>query len=130
MSRIDIGRSSFILLILLSRKPPSWEEFFVALRNIDVPDDFLAEKDRSQEVHIRVDVLPWDGVIAECYGPVRAKVELSGKILAPMDLLIASHALTTDATLVTSDRAFRQVPGFAIRRLDGMTIGTGLKGKT
>ena len=59
----------------------------------------------------RVDVLPWDGAIAECYGPVRADMERLGKVLAPLDLLIASHALNTESALVTNDHAFRQVTG-------------------
>jgi tRNA(fMet)-specific endonuclease VapC len=42
---------------------------------------------------------------------VRADMESMGKILAPLDLLIASHALNTESILVTNDRAFRQVPG-------------------
>ncbi len=48
--------------------------------------------------------------VAELYGVVRAKMTAKGKILAPLDLLIASHALIKDAILVTSDRAFAKVP--------------------
>lgn len=57
----------------------------------------------------RVDVLPWDSAIAECYGAVRAAMERRGRILAPLDLLIAAHALNARAVLVTNDRAFGQV---------------------
>jgi tRNA(fMet)-specific endonuclease VapC len=57
----------------------------------------------------RVDVLPWDTVIAERYGAVRAGMESQGKVLAPLDLLIATHALTVGAVLVTNDRAFNHV---------------------
>ena len=59
----------------------------------------------------RVDVLPWDGAIAECSGIVRADMERLGKVLAPLDLLIASHALNTESALVTNDHVFGQVPG-------------------
>ncbi len=59
----------------------------------------------------RIDVLPWGGAIAERYGLLRADMERLGKGLAPLDLLIAAHALNTDTMLVTSDRAFAQVPG-------------------
>ncbi|MES2160780.1 MAG: PIN domain-containing protein [Pseudomonadota bacterium] len=48
--------------------------------------------------------------VAELYGVVRAKMTAKGKILAPLDLLIASHALIKDAILVTSDHAFAKVP--------------------
>jgi len=37
-----------------------------------------------------------------------------GKLLAPLDLLIAAHALCIDAVLVTSDRAFGQVANLQI----------------
>jgi tRNA(fMet)-specific endonuclease VapC len=54
-------------------------------------------------------VLPWDRAIAERYGTVRADMERQGKILAALDLLIATHALGVGAVLVTNDRAFGQV---------------------
>jgi tRNA(fMet)-specific endonuclease VapC len=41
-------------------------------------------------------------------------MERSGKSLASLDLLIASHALEAGATLVTNDGAFRHVPGLRI----------------
>ena len=64
-----------------------------------------------KELLQRVDVLPWKGgVISERYGSVRAEMERQGKILAPLDLLIAAHALAVDAILVTNDKAFSLVP--------------------
>jgi tRNA(fMet)-specific endonuclease VapC len=30
-------------------------------------------------------------------------------VIAPLDLLIAAHALSVDAVLVTNDQAFRQI---------------------
>jgi len=56
-----------------------------------------------------VDVLPWDSTVAKHYGFVRAEMERHGMILAPLDLLIATHALSIGAVLVTNDRAFSQV---------------------
>ena len=58
----------------------------------------------------RVDVLPWNSAIADFYGIGRRDLERQGKTLAPLDLLIASHALGTDAVLVSSDKAFSQLP--------------------
>ena len=40
---------------------------------------------------------------------VRANTQRQGKTLAPLDLLIATHALSVGAVLVTNDRAFGQV---------------------
>lgn len=62
----------------------------------------------------RVDVLPWDAATSEVYGPARAATQREGRVLAPMDLLIGSHALSVDAVLVTNDRAFGQLPGLTI----------------
>ena len=62
----------------------------------------------------RVDVLPWDATTAQCYGTVRAITQREGKTLAPMDLLIGSHALSIDAILVTDDRVFGHLPGLLI----------------
>lgn len=76
----------------------------------------LAKRPEAKRLHLlvreflrRVDVLPWQSDIAECYGKLRADLEQQGKILAPLDLLIAAHALGTNAVFVTNDRAFGQV---------------------
>jgi tRNA(fMet)-specific endonuclease VapC len=57
----------------------------------------------------RVDVLAWDYEVAKRYGGVRSAMQFGGRTLAPLDLLIAAHALSVGAVLVTNDRAFRQV---------------------
>jgi len=76
----------------------------------------LAKRPDAKRLHLavqeflrRVDVLPWDSAIARQYGLVRADMESRGNILAPLDLLIAAHALSVGATLVTNDRAFSQL---------------------
>ena len=49
---------------------------------------------------------------AECYGGIRHALEVAGKTIGAMDLLIAAHALALQATLVTNDTAhFSRVPG-------------------
>jgi tRNA(fMet)-specific endonuclease VapC len=60
----------------------------------------------------RVDVLPWDAATSEVYG--RARADSQSRVLAPMDLLIGTHALSIGAVLVTSDRAFAQLSGLSI----------------
>lgn len=62
----------------------------------------------------RVDVLPWDNRVAESYGRIRASMEAQGTILAPLDLLIATHALHIGAVLVTNDKAFSQVSALTV----------------
>lgn len=61
-----------------------------------------------------VDILPWNSAGAQRYALLRAELEALGKPLAPMDLLIASHALAEDCTLVSADRVFAQVPGLRL----------------
>jgi tRNA(fMet)-specific endonuclease VapC len=47
---------------------------------------------------------------AEVYAQARAKLEKAGKPICPMDLLIASHALSRRLTLVTHNtREFRRL---------------------
>ena len=59
-------------------------------------------------------VLPFDREVAQRYGSLRADMQRMGKSLTEIDMLIAAHALSIGATLVTSYTAFRQVPGLAV----------------
>lgn len=71
-----------------------------------------ADLRRIVEGFLRTAVIrPWTSVCAEHYAHLRTELEASGKPLAPMDLLIAAHALAEACTLVTADRAFAHVPG-------------------
>ncbi len=62
----------------------------------------------------RVEVLPWDSAVAAAYGNTRAALVAQGKVIAPLDLLIAAHALANGAVLVSNDQAFRQIAGLAL----------------
>jgi tRNA(fMet)-specific endonuclease VapC len=55
-------------------------------------------------------VPPFDAI----YGDLRAKLESSGIVLSPHDLLIAAHAMMLHATLVTDDQVFSRVPGLPV----------------
>ncbi|MCA9560090.1 MAG: type II toxin-antitoxin system VapC family toxin [Myxococcales bacterium] len=49
---------------------------------------------------------------AAAYGQLRATLERRGELIGAMDLMIAAHALSLDATLVTNNlREFRRVDG-------------------
>lgn len=74
----------------------------------------------ARELLLRLDVLPWDSDTAQTYGAVRASLERQGKVLAPLDMLIAAHAVATGCTLVSNDQAFTQLTGLA---LEDWTIG-------
>lgn len=56
-----------------------------------------------------VTVYAWDSEAAKCYGQLRAAMEQKGQVMGHLDQLIASHALSRNATIITSDRAFTMV---------------------
>lgn len=60
------------------------------------------------------EILSWTVATATVYAELRTGMERSGKSLAPLDMLITAHALEAGAVLVSSDRAFRHVPGLAV----------------
>jgi tRNA(fMet)-specific endonuclease VapC len=56
------------------------------------------------------DVLPLDAGVAESYAKLRVALERAGTPIGPMDQLIAAHALSLGATLVTDNvREFSRV---------------------
>lgn len=57
-------------------------------------------------------ILPFDDRAASIYGEVRTGLERIGFPAGPLDTLIAAHALSLDAVLVTdNEREFRHVQG-------------------
>ncbi len=76
----------------------------------------LAKRPAAKQLHVavreflkRVEVLLWDSVAAEHYGTLRATMASQGKVLSPLDMLIATHALSVGAILVTNDQAISQM---------------------
>ena len=63
---------------------------------------------------VAVDIRSWTSVHAQRYGLLRAELGTLGKSLAPVDLLIATHALAEGCALISADRAFAQVPGLRV----------------
>lgn len=61
------------------------------------------------EFLLRVEILPWDSRAAEAYAALRTAFEKEGKPLGAMDMLIAAHAASSGAILVTNDKAFYNV---------------------
>jgi len=45
--------------LILSRKPENWDDFFAALADTEVPDDFLDAKERSQSSPDRDPLAGW-----------------------------------------------------------------------
>lgn len=62
-----------------------------------------------------LDVAPFDQEAAAHYGEIRQELSRRGELIGPLDLLIAAHARSLDATLVTNnEREFRRVPGLRV----------------
>ena len=76
----------------------------------------VAENERLvQEFRDDLNVLPFDAAAARHYGEIRQELSRRGELIGPLDLLIAAHARSQDATLVTNnEREFARVPGLRI----------------
>ncbi len=60
-------------------------------------------------------VTPFDQAAARRYGELRADLERRGLPIGPLDTLIAAHALSLGAVLVTNNvREFARVPGLRV----------------
>ena len=68
-------------------------------------DDFVA----------RLTVMPWSEVAADHYGAIRTSLEKAGTPVGAMDMLIAAHARSCGATLVTNNqREFDRIKGLTV----------------
>jgi tRNA(fMet)-specific endonuclease VapC len=54
-------------------------------------------------------ILAWGSSEAKTYGNLRAKLEAAGNVLSELDLLIAAHAISVSAILVTNDKALARI---------------------
>lgn len=74
-------------------------------RLIKAVEDLLAE----------INVLPFDLPADVEYAAIRSKLEATGKPIGGNDLLIAAHAYTSGATVVTANTAeFKGIPGLNV----------------
>jgi len=62
-----------------------------------------------------IGVLPFDVPADAEYGGIRSELETAGKPIGSNDLLIAAHAYTIDATIVTANTAeFKRIRGLKV----------------
>lgn len=62
-----------------------------------------------------LNVMPFDAEAIWVYGELRADLEKRGTPIGAFDTMIAAHALSLDATLVTNNlREFSRVPGLKL----------------
>jgi tRNA(fMet)-specific endonuclease VapC len=80
------------------------------------------KSDRYEENLARVEAFeravpaqPLDNTVARQYAKLRTHLERTGSIIGPYDLLIAAHALSLSAILVTNNvKEFSRVPGLRV----------------
>lgn len=62
-----------------------------------------------------LEIVPFDGNAIWAYGELRAALERRGQSIGSLDTMIAAHALSMDAVLVTNNtREFSRVPALKL----------------
>lgn len=62
-----------------------------------------------------LDILPFDQSVLWHYGQVRATLERMGQSIGALDTMIAAHALSLNATLITNNtREFARIEGLSL----------------
>lgn len=115
-----------ICAYIINRRPPGVRERLTRHRNDDVSVSSLTvaelrygadKSSRPEQNHESLDkfLLPlgiydFDAEAAAAYGGLRVTLEQRGTPIGPLDTLIAAHALSLGATLVTNNtREFERV---------------------
>lgn len=116
-----------VVIELIRRQPPlllrrlmEHPAGSVALSSITVAELWYGversrERGRNQEALDLLlrsfDIAPYGAEVARWYGRIRAGLEARGLSIGPLDLLIAAHAASLDAVLVTNNTVeFARVP--------------------
>jgi len=63
----------------------------------------------------RLSILDWNNAVTHCYALLRSALEKAGTPIGNMDLLIAAHAMSEGATLISNNtKHFSHVPGLRL----------------
>ncbi|MBE0617313.1 MAG: PIN domain-containing protein [Proteobacteria bacterium] len=77
-------------------------------------------KDRLERFLARFEDRDFDQRAAAAYGEVRAQLEAQGTPIGPLDTLLAAHAISLGATMVTDNiREFSRVTGLVVENWVG-----------
>ena len=64
---------------------------------------------------LKIDIISYDDQAAAAYGVIRRQLKQEGNIIGGMDMLIAAHAKSLDAVLITHNtKEFNRVQGLRI----------------
>jgi tRNA(fMet)-specific endonuclease VapC len=72
-------------------------------------------REALEQFLLPLEILDYDSAAAFHYGEIRSHLEKAGTPIGPLDTLIAAHARSLNATLVTNNLdEFRRVPGLKV----------------
>ncbi len=119
-----------ICIYLINKRPPSVISKFKQYRPGDIGISVITvselEYGVAKSVHqeenqqrLEAFLAPFDLLsytkAVRTYGAIRADLEQRGKVIGPLDMLIAAQAMTEELTLVTNnEREFKRIPGLRI----------------
>ncbi len=91
----------------------------ITLSELEYGIEKSSQRDRNKlalaEFLAPLTILPYDDNAAAVYGRVRALMEKEGTIIGPLDMLIAAHAMSLKAILVTNNQEeFERVSGLKV----------------
>jgi tRNA(fMet)-specific endonuclease VapC len=70
---------------------------------------------RLDEFIAPLEILVYDEIAARTYGDIRFQLEKRGKLIGPLDILIAAHALSQNLIMVTNnDREFKRIKNLEV----------------
>lgn len=65
---------------------------------------------RLEEFLTPFGILPYNEDASSYYGTIRSQLERQGKVIGPLDMLIAAHAISEDLILVTNnEKEFQRI---------------------
>lgn len=120
-----------ICIYLIKKRPPTVLERFQQISSQEICLSIITlaelqygvEKSASKQLNqtiiddfvSRLQVLSWDRLAVKYYGKIRANLEKKGTPIGLMDLMIASHCLSLNYTLITNNiKEFERIPELKI----------------
>ncbi len=120
-----------ICIYIIRRKPPEVLHRFnsTMISQIGISSITLSEllygvskSSRPEQNHAALaqflaplEIASYGDKAAQCYGPLRSRLEKEGTPIGPLDMMIAAHALSIACTLVThNEKEFSRIPNLTI----------------
>jgi antitoxin VapB len=100
--------------VILSRRPESWEGFFILVAEAGVLDSFMSDRDDRLPQKHKLFRRALHAVVNEFLIRVTTQQERQRRQIGNLDMTIAAHALAQGAVLVTNEEAFSGIKGLKI----------------